>query len=185
MSRLTYAVKAAKRLSMLSLLLFSSISCGDELNSTFSNANPVRCFFSVVSYQELFNVVGNFGQYATIKKLGGTVTMSCASSTTTYNLDASQKYFDFGLGGLIVGTNYDGEYRAYDLACPNCNKKDIRLSISSDGMATCPDSKCKIQYNLNYDGVIASVPENCRHSKPRALLRYRVVCDGMNLNIYN
>lgn len=169
----------------VAMTLLSTYSCDDELNSTYSNANPVRCHFLVVQYQELFNVVGNYGQYATIKPLANTITMSCAASKNTYNLDATQKYFDFGLGGLIVGTNYDGDYRAYDLACPNCNRKDTRLTISNDGFATCPDNKCHIKYNLNYDGIITSVPDECRHSKPRALLRYRVVYDGMNLSIYN
>lgn len=145
----------------------------------------VRCSFSVLQYTELFNVIGNFGQYASIRQSGATVIMQSSSSKTTYNLDATQKYFQYGLGGLIVGTTYDGEFRAYDLACPNCNRADKRLSITDNGYAKCPNKNCHITYDLNNNGAINDVPAENVHDKPRGLLRYRITYDGQYVHVFN
>ncbi len=158
-------------------------SCSDETTSTYSKKHPVKCDFMVVQYTELFNVVGNFGQFATIRKSGAKITMKGPASENTYNLLETQKYFNFGLGGIIVGTNYNGDMRAYDLSCPNCDRVDKRLVITSDSYAKC--SHCEIEYNLNYDGTIFKVPEKCIHQSPRGLFRYRVVYDGTYIHIYN
>lgn len=160
-------------------------SCDDETTSTYSKKDPVNCSFSVLQYTELFNVIGNFGQFASIRPSGATLIMQSSASKTTYNRDATQKYFYFGLGGLIVGTNYEGEYRAYDLACPNCNRVDKRLTVTDDGYAKCSSKNCHITYNLNQNGIISEVPEENVHDKPRGLLRYRITYDGQYIHVYN
>lgn len=160
-------------------------SCSDELTSTYSNKDRVVCSFSVLQYTELFGVIGNYGQFASIRQSGSNIIMQSSSSKTSYSMDATQKYFSLGLGGLIVGTSYEGEYLAYDLACPNCDRADKRLSISNDGYARCQNSKCHIQYNLNNHGVISEVPEENVHDNPRGLFRYRIAYDGQYVHVYN
>lgn len=158
-------------------------ACSDDTASTYSTKSPVQCHFLVVQYAELFSVMDNFGQYATIRQSGAQLKMKGPASETTYNMTADQKYFKLGMGGLIVGTTYNGEYRAYDLSCPNCDRVEKRLTIDDKGMARC--GNCKISYNMNYDGVINEVPQPCIHTSPRGLLRYRIMYDGQYVNIYN
>lgn len=158
-------------------------ACSDDISSTYSMKYRVRCDFRVITYLELFNTIGNCGQFATIKQSGTKITMKCASSENTYNKLADQKYFEYGNGGLIVGTTYAGELRAYDLSCRNCDRKDIRMNIVRDIYAKCPH--CNIIYNLNLDGCIDEVPENCIHSKPRGLYQYRIELLGDYVSIHN
>lgn len=174
-----------KKVLLFLLLVVASVSCSDDVSSTYSTAHPVRCNFTVVQYTELFQVIDNFGQFASIRKSSAKLIMKHGSSETTYNMLETQKYFDFGLGGLIVGTTFEGNYRAYDLSCPNCDRATYRLNITDDGFAKCPNNTCHIVYNLNYDGIISEVPKECNHQNPRALYRYKVAYDGMTLNIYN
>jgi len=173
---------------IIALTLFAVVgiclnACSDDTTSTYSTKNPVQCDFLVVQYAELFNVIDNYGQYATMRQSGAQLKMKGPVSENTYTLLETQKYFKFGLGGLIVGTTYSGEYRAYDLSCPNCYRVDKRLTIDDNGMAKC--SNCKIVYNMNYDGALHEVPDNCIHSNPRGLLRYRIVYDGQYVHVYN
>lgn len=159
------------------------MACSDELSSTYSLKYVVRCNFRIIEYLELFHTIGNNGQFATIRKSGSALKMKCASSENSYNMRADQKYFEYGNGGLIVGTTYSGELRAYELSCRNCDRKDIRLDIVRDVYAKCPH--CKIEYNLNLDGCIESVPEDCIHDKPRGLYRYRMEQMGEYVSIHN
>ncbi len=160
-------------------------SCDDETTAAYSKKNLVRCSFSVLQYTELFNVIGNFGQFASMRQSGATIIMQSSASKTTYNMDATQKYFQYGLGGLIVGTTYNGDYRAYDLACPNCDRADKRLTITDDGYAKCANKNCHIRYDVNNDGAINQVPNECVHEKPRGLYRYKISYDGQYVHVYN
>ncbi len=167
----------------MAIVGISFSACSDDTTSTYSNKNPVRCDFFVLQYKELFDVINNNGQFATIRKSAAQLKMKSAVNETTYNMEAAQKYFQFGLGGLIVGTTYAGEYRAYDLSCPNCNRAEKRMTIDDNGYAKC--GNCKISYNLNNDGIITDVPKECIHSNPRSLLRYKIAYDGQYVHIYN
>lgn len=169
--------------------LFTLLLCGcskEEATSTFSNREYVYCFFDKLQYNELNLVMGNLGQYATIRKhvVDGVtkITMTCAASSTSYNLDAQSKNFGFGLGGLIIGTNNYGEPLCYDLSCPICDRKDIRLTIN-DGIAKC--SHCNVTFDMNNYGVINSRPEGAEIANPRGLYRYRINYDGQTVNAHN
>jgi hypothetical protein len=172
-----------KKLSILLISLLMLTACSDD--TQYSNEYPVQCMFDPLQYAELNHVIGNIGQFMTIRKSSSKITMTSAVSSTPYDLNATQKYFEFGLGGLIVGTTYDQELVAYDLACPNCKRANYRLVLSDDGYATCPNSKCGIKYNLNYPKMSPEVPEGCIHEKPRVLFQYRVIFDGTYVRIWN
>ena len=95
-----------------------------------------------------------------------------------------QQYFSFGLGGLIVGTNFNGDNLAYDLACPYCDVASYRLSLADNGYCRC--SHCGIQYDMNNYGIIASIDSTKTYTnKPRGLYRYRITYDGTNVSVYN
>lgn len=161
--------------------------CSDDATTMFSKREYVYCYFDAFQYTELFQVMGNPGQFASIRKhvVDGVtkVTMKCASSTTDYTIDALNKNFGLGLGGLIVGTSNFGEVLCYDLACPICDRADRRLTLSNDGYAKC--AKCGVTYDLNNSGVIYHVPENADLITRRGLYRYRINYNGQIVNAYN
>lgn len=166
------------------LSLFTSCE-KEEASKTYSTANMVRCYLLVQQYTQLFNTMGSYGEFATIRaiKSQGKMTMWSNIGTTEYTMTADMKGFEFGLGGLIVGVNYYGEYLAFDLACPNCNRADRRLSIGDAGIAKC--NKCGLSYDLNNYGVISAASSVSEYQTPRGLFRYRIMYDGTNLSVYN
>lgn len=177
-----------KRLALLLIAFISLLSCSDDnATSTYSRREHVYCYFSVLQYAELFHVMGNYGQYASIRKHvvnGATkITMTSQSSSTDYIVDALSTGFAFGLGGLIVGTNNFGEARCYDLSCPICDRADRRLSLSDNGYAKC--GKCGTTYDMNNDGAIYKIAEGASLTNPRGLYRYRIRYDGQIVNAYN
>lgn len=167
-----------KKISILLLSLLMLAGCSDD--TKYSNENPVQCMFNPLQYAELNLVMNNPGQFMSIRKSSSKLAMTSSVSSYTYNLDATQRYYEFGLGGLIIGTTYEQELVAYDLACPNCNRANYRLVLSDDGYATCPNSKCGIKYNLNYPKMSPEVPEGCIHEKPRVLYQYKIAFDVVN-----
>ena len=175
-------IKIRFALLLICLMGFITTSCKDELTSTYSEKYRVMCGFQVVSYKELINVIGNYGQFASIRQSGSQIVMKTLQSETSYNMDALSKDFRFGLGGLIVGTDTWGNYRAFDLACPNCDRVDFRLTIGENGIVSC--GKCGIKYDLNNDGVIFDKGKGTYES-PRGLYRYRIAYDGMRVHITN
>jgi len=181
-----------KRHSLL-LLLIAALSLltsceKDEAQKMYSTKNRVYCNFYVPTYTQLFNAMGNFGQFVTIRQTtkngASVIQMTSSIGTDYYAIDATMKYFSYGLGGLIVGTSTYAEPLAYDLSCPNCDRVDRRLSVKDDGTAVC--AKCKITYDLNSYGYILTKPDDCIHENPRGLYRYRIMYDGgSNVSIYN
>ena len=176
-----------KRLLILLFSVFTLCGCSDDATTMFSNREYVYCYFDALQYTELFQVMGNFGQYASIRRhvVDGVtkVTMKSSSTSTDYNTDALNKNFGFGLGGLIVGTNTFGEYLCYDLACPICDRADRRLTLSNDGYAKC--GKCGVTFDLNNYGVIYHVPENADLAVRRGLYRYHIEYNGQIVNSHN
>ena len=171
-------------LFILSAFVFGSCT-KEEASKTYSTANMVRCYLQVQQYTQLFNTMGSFGEFATIRPLKSQGKMSMWSNigTTDYPMTADMRGFEFGLGGLIVGVNYYGEYMAFDLACPNCNRADRRLMIGDAGIAKC--AKCGLSYDLNNYGVISAASSVSENVSPRGLFRYRIMYDGTNLSVYN
>lgn len=178
-------------LCALCLLSALCVSCKkDEVTQTYSTANRVFVSFSVLNYAELFNAMGNPGQFVSVRSTtrnGVTgVLMTNSAGSHFYQLDkVDLTSFYFGLGGLIMGTNNYGELEslAYDLACPNCNRADIRMTLQSNGTSTCPH--CHIIYDLNNYGIITNTEGNTIHATPRGLYRYRIMFDGTTVNVYN
>ena len=86
-----------------------------------------------------------------------------AASSKPFNGIDKRRTYIFGLNnGVIVGySNLENPSTLYgfDAECPNCfdpsaiPMKSYVLSMSTDGLATCP--KCKRSYNLNAGGSIA------------------------------
>lgn len=177
-----------KKFTILLCLLLTLYGCSDDTTSTFSNREHVYCAFDVVRADVLFNVMGNYGQFASIRKraMEGKNQIELVSSTGLkgyYPVDQLSNNFGLGLGGLIVGTSNFGEALCYDLACPICDRSDRRLTLTADGHAKC--AKCGVSYDLNNYGVIYQVPENAQLSTRRGLYRYRINFNGQIVNAYN
>ncbi len=180
--------KAGLRILPLSVvfLFFLTITSCEEMTNTYSNREFVRCNFIVSSYTELFGVMGNYGQFASIRQAGnGKLRMNSGATGnyTDYTPDKIQQYFSYGLGGLIVGTNYNGDNMCYDLACPYCDAPNYRLNLTDNGLAKCP--KCGVVYDLNNNGVISAVDSTKTYNNLRGLYRYHIVYDGTNVSMYN
>ena len=162
-------------ITLISLLILCG--CSDYVSSKYSFRERVFCRFNALQYIALNQVMDNYGEYATlrIKNVGSTkgVEMNYRGNTYQYT-DALIKNFLDGLGGLIIGTTYSGEYRCYDLACPICdlNNRRRRLTLTNDGYAKC--NKCGVSFDLNHDGVIYKVPEGADLPVKRGLYQYYI-----------
>lgn len=177
-----------RRLFILLISLLTLSGCSDDATGTFSNREHVYCAFDVLRADVLFNVMGNYGQFASIRKrvVDGKTQIELVSSTGLkgyYPVDQLSNNFGLGLGGLIVGTSTFGETLCYDLACPICDRADRRLAFTNDGYVTC--AKCGVRYDLNNYGVIYEVPENAQLNTHRGLYRYRINYNGQIVNAYN
>ena len=177
-----------KRFLPLFLSVFMLISCSDDATSMFSNREHVYCAFDVLRSDVLFNVMGNYGQFASIRRrvVDGITQIELVSNTGFKGYYPSDKLVDnfgLGLGGLIVGTNNFGEPLCYDLACPICDRVDRRLTLTNDGYAKC--GKCGVSFDLNNSGVIYKIPESADLPVKRGLYRYRINYNGQIVNAYN
>ena len=159
----------------------------DEATRTYSRKYPVHCFFYVPTYIELFNTMGSYGEFVTIRQRTfdgvSVIEMVNTGGSNHYAIDRTMQYFNYGLAGLIVGVNIYGEHMAFDLGCPNCDRSDRRLTIGDAGIAKC--AKCGLSYDLNNYGVISASSGTSLYDSPRGLYRYRIMYDGLNLSIYN
>ena len=124
----------------------------------------MRAQFRVLGYAELIQAIGNIGEYATIRRQvenGVTkIHMTCSTGAAFYDFLAESKGFEFGLGGLIVGTmqgTWDYPYVCYDLACPVCDRADRRLTLD-EGLAKC--THCGAWFNMNDKGNLYKDPTN-------------------------
>jgi len=172
----------------LIILSFSVSSCKDEISNIYSTKYPVRFVFEVASSSELFNAMGNPGQFVTIRPLNGKVKISNTLQSHEYSLSQiGYSAFEFGLGGLIVGTSSSPnmsnvfEPVAYDLACPNCDRQTYRLQVKDNGTALC--SHCGNSYDLNNNGWIITVTDDSKQY--RGLYRYRIAYNGMTISVTN
>lgn len=177
-----------KRLSIIFLSLLTLCGCSDDATSMFSNREHVYCAFDVLRADVLFNVMGNYGQFASARKrvVDGKTQIELVSSTGLkgyYPLDQLSNNFGLGLGGLIVGTSTFGETLCYDLACPICDRAERRLSFAKEGFVRC--AKCGVTYDLNNYGAIYDVPEGADLPVKRGLYRYRINFNGQIVNAYN
>lgn len=176
---------------LLMCVVFAFTGCEDEYSSLYTTKYRVQFYFEVAASAELINTIGNPGQYVSIRRKSGTglIRIENTLGGNDYSLSyIGSKDFDYGLGGLIVGTSSmpnmnDGfDILAYDLACPNCDRAERRLTLRDDGTAKC--SKCGIAYDMNNYGVIISADEVAQGGA-RGLYRYRVAYDGRAIRVFN
>lgn len=180
-----------KRLFTLLVCLTTALAACEDSYSEYSKKYVVRFNYMVQTSQQLAVTLGNYGCFCTIRKkvVNGVtkILMTSIKNSDAYTITESQKYFEYGLGGLIVGTSYEGEHVAYDLACPNCDRNNYLLSVADNGYATC--NHCGLTYNLNAHGIIAyksdSEKGNATKSDMRGLYRYRIQFNGTIVSVYN
>lgn len=169
-------------------ILLSFTSCKkDEATSTYSQKYPAFISLNMAEYAELPSALSQ-GTFVTIRRQtidGNTkLVVSNETSTTPYTLSKiDNDSFRYGLGGFIIGTNYMGEPLAYDLACPNCDRAEYRLTVSGSG--TCRCAHCNIVYDLNNYGFISNTEENTIHASPRGLYRYHIELNFTTAHVYN
>lgn len=174
---------------LFSLILILAVSSckKDEATTAYSNKYPVFVSLGTLSYAELGSALSQ-GTFVTLRPKttdkGTQVIMSNGASTQPYTLSADDfRSFRFGLGGIIVGTNYMGEPLAYDLACSNCDRAEYRLTVNSNGTATC--GHCHIVYSLNNYGFIDNTEHNTIHNEPRGLYRYHADINPAVVHVFN
>lgn len=140
-----------------------------------------------------FNQIASSGQFITVRrnKTNGSYEVTDAKGDVTYHylskselLVTNNRGYDYGLGGLIIGTPSmcDGKIWAYDLACPNCDNPRYRLELARDatGHATCPN--CGVVFGLNIGGLPVDGKGN---GKKRELWPYKCNIFGMEVEIIN
>ena len=168
-----------KRGYLYLLVVIVLCSCRESY-SVFSNKYPVSfsCDVSVAP----FNSTSTYGYFLSIRpkatKDGYKVKRPDGAEHEYPYTEVQSRVFSFGLAGLIVGRPYfgEGEIYAYDLGCPQCDRSSVRLSVNTDGIASC--SRCGSTYDLNNGGMPQSVSE-------RPLYRYRTSLNGNRLMVHN
>lgn len=107
-------------------------------------------------------------------------TVPSAITYTRHSHPLNNAYRAFGFGGVLVVHGIDGEYYAFDLACPHENLRSVLVEPDADVIyAICP--QCGTKYLIN-DGSGAVVEGPSRHG----LKRYNVGREGVStLVVYN
>ena len=157
-------------------------------NCTYSTKYRVRFYFEVATSAELLNAMVNPGQFVTIRPYNGKVKITnMVGQSHEYALSQIGAEFEYGLGGLIVGTssipNLSNGFDivAYDLVCPNCDRQSHRLTIKDNGTALC--SHCGNSYDLNNYGWIITASDATKEQ--RGLYRYKIIYNGVTINVNN
>lgn len=82
-----------------------------------------------------------------------------------------------GFGGILVYSGFDGNYYAFDLACPHEADSKIKIKANDLGQAVC--ETCGSVYDISYGvGNPVSGPSK------EVLKRYKTALQGDNLIIY-
>jgi len=167
-------------ISLALLTALSMLSCDSNSYSTFSKKYPV--LFTCNCQYAPYNQITTPSRFLSVSKSTGKLTVAEPDGhKTTVELSAVQNSaFILGLGGLILGTpcfnNDTQEIWAYDLGCPECDKSSVRLTISSNGMASCP--QCSGQWDLNNSGFPTT-------GEIRPLYRYPVTRNSWDIKVDN
>lgn len=174
-------LKVKKSISIIfaTLLLTCLVSCEDD-----SPTSGYSVFFKCDMAFYPFNQITSFGQFITVRGRGykSYEVTDAVGNTTLTNLTELElrNRYDYGLGGLIIGTPSmcDGAIWVYDWACPNCDNARYRLRIANDatGHATCDN--CGVVYDLNSGGISIK-------GRGRTLWRYRYAAFGTEVVIRN
>lgn len=166
-----------KRTLIILVLALSACSHSYEVFS-----DKYRVSFSCNISQSPFNKIQSIGYFLSVYpqvNKGSYVVKEPDGRKQEYPCtEVQNRTFMFGLAGFIMGAPYfgDGEVYAYDLGCPLCDRASARLSVSTEGVASC--SKCGGSYDLNNNGI-------CINNESRPLYRYRTTLNGSFLMIRN
>ncbi len=165
---------------VLTILLILVVAACNRSYEVFSNKYPVS--FSCDISKSPFNKVQTSGYFLAVRstatKDGYKVKEPDGREQTFPYTEVQNRVFNFGLAGLIIGKPYfgEGEYYAYDLGCPYCDRASSYLSIDAQGVATC--GKCNNAYDLNNSGI-------AKTGDSRPLYRYRTSLNGNILMVHN
>ncbi len=163
-------------------LVLLATSCDKESESRYSYY-PVS--FSCDASIHPYNIVHSYGEYIIITREGASdyKVQWNNDKEMTVRLTAQQAMYGniyYGLGGLIIGrpSAYDGNIMAFDLACPNCEQAEHKLTVTQPvGHAEC--AKCGSIFDLNSGGIpIKGVAR-------RPLWQYKVVENNPYIIITN
>lgn len=166
-----------KILALLWILVGAACSRSYEV---FSNKYPVS--FSCDISTSPFNKVQTSGYFLSVRptatKNGYKVEDLDGKEQTFLYTEVQNRIFSFGLAGLIIGKPYfgDGQYYAYDLGCPHCDRASSPLRVNEEGVAKC--AKCSTTYDLNNGGI-------AKTGDSRPLYRYRTTLNGQRLIVHN
>jgi hypothetical protein len=170
-----------KTLSLLAVvcLFVTLVSCEDD-----SPTSGYSVFFKCDMAFHPFNQITSFGQFITVRGKGyrSYEVTDANGYTTLTNLTEIEmrNHYDYGLGGLIIGTPSmcDGAIWVYDWACPNCDNARYRLRITRDGTGFATCDNCGVVYDLNSGGIPVK-------GKGRTLWRYKYAAFGTEVVIRN
>ena len=163
-------------------LVLLATSCDKESESRYSYY-PVS--FSCDASIHPYNIVHSYGEYIIITREGASdyKVQWNNDKEMIVRLTAQQAMYGniyYGLGGLIIGrpSAYDGNIMAFDLACPNCEQAEHKLTVTQPvGHAEC--AKCGSIFDLNSGGIpIKGVAR-------RPLWQYKVVENNPYIIITN
>lgn len=119
---------------------------------------PVHISFPTVGDWNVYGVAGALSSRKFIKSDHIPVDFPYADAAAT------------GFGGVLLVSDFDGNYRAYDLACPVEAKRDVRIDVDREmNVGECP--VCHSTYDVFRFGNPLS-GEAAEHGY--ALTRYRV-----------
>ena len=175
-------MKSVRFIVLFAAILLLTQSC-DKSFTVFSGRDPVyyRCDLGLPP----FNVVSSMGVFLSVRQSGGNVLVTDANEELSRipMTEREAKSFLFGLGGLIIGTpaldNEKCEVFAYDLACPICDRRSIRLKFDANGVAACPN--CSTTFDLNNNGFV--IDSDRKDARP--LYRYPVSRSGSQVIVAN
>ena len=164
-----------KKILLLATIIATLTACTDEASNS---SYPV--YFSCDASIPPYNSMHGLGQYIIVTQSGGAAykvryyegSNEVEKTDRLTAIQLQQGTFYYGLGGLIIGTpsTYDGNKWAFDLACPKCDSRNRKLTITQPiGHAHC--TKCGSKYDLNSGGIPIE-------GDSRPMWRYRVA-EGM------
>lgn len=73
-----------------------------------------------------------------------------------YNEQPGYGVYAVGYGGILVYTDLDGNYMAFDLCCPYETESKVRVYPNESGEAVC--KKCGSKFILYYGGAVSQGP---------------------------
>jgi len=152
-----WLIKKQKLFVIGAFLPFLLVSCDNSYNSSIPDF-PVHLELNLLvsPYTKLKNSVNQF--LIIDKRINAT--------------DA------IGFSGILVYTDFDGKYRAFDLCCPYEAQRDIKIMPNEKGEAVC--EKCGSVFFIGYGiGNLISGPAK------QPLKRYKAIVQGDVLYIYN